>query len=241
MKNGLSLLNSETLSPGQRVRLLAMETTKSKWTTVLIGSKIGQYLILEVPKVNNLPIVLDDHSQWAVNFINQGLIFSFNSEIISSILRPFPLVFISFPSETQVSNLRTDKRYPVHIQAIFKILGPWPGSTAAEAQGSSHLSFSSAEASTASPTIIKGLILDLSWGGCLVATTYELPKNSLVSLTLYLEDPEPIEGLLTTRMACRQLRGTFYTGLSFLNVTPSEVIDRLNDFLSDIERKPLRF
>ncbi|MDR0355700.1 MAG: flagellar brake protein [Deltaproteobacteria bacterium] len=216
MSDGSVIFSADTLTPGQRVRLLAMESIKSKWSTVLIGSRPQRYIVLEVPKINGLPIVLDEQSQWSVTFINKGQIFSFPSNIISTINRPFPLAFLSWPENVSISNLRTDKRYPVNIPITFSRL-----------EG-------------AKEPIAKGLLLDLSWGGCLAATTMDIPEEESLSLNLYLDNDTVIEGLLVEKKGGRNQQGTFYTGLSFLPSNKVEVTDRLGDFLNEIENMPLR-
>jgi c-di-GMP-binding flagellar brake protein YcgR len=195
---------------------MAMGTIKSKWTTVLIGSRPGRYLIVEVPRVNGLPVVLDEGSGWSITFITRGQIFIFPSEVVSTINRPFSLAFLSWPNTVEVSNLRTDKRYPVNIPVTF-----------AEKDGSNEV-------------VAKGLLLDLSWGGCLAASTVELPERTLLSMTMYLDSNNAIEGLIVEKKGSRNQQGTFYTGLSFVASNKVEVTDRLTEFLSDIESMPLR-
>jgi c-di-GMP-binding flagellar brake protein YcgR len=216
MNGEQQVLSPEILFPGQRIRLMALGTVKSKWTTVLIGSRPGRYLILEVPKINGLPVVLDEGSDWSITFISRGQIFIFPSTIVSTINRPFSLAFLSWPAAVEISNLRTDKRYPVNIPVTF------------------------AEAENMSDLIAKGLLLDLSWGGCLAASTVELPEQTLLSMTMYLDSNNAIEGLIVEKKGSRNQQGTFYTGLSFVASNKVEVTDRLTEFLSDIESMPLR-
>jgi hypothetical protein len=216
MSDGTVNFTAETLIPGQRVRLLAMETIKSKWSTVLIGSRPQRYIVLEVPKVNGLPIVLDEQSQWSVTFINKGQIISFASGVLSTINRPYALAFMSWPEKVSISNLRTDKRYPVNIPVTFSRL-----------EGTNE-------------AIAKGLLLDLSWGGCLAATTMDIPEETPLALNMYLDNDTVIEGLMVEKKGGRNQQGTFYTGLSFLPSNPVDVTDRLGDFLNDIENMPLR-
>ena len=208
-------LTPEVLVSGQRVRLLAMETLKSKWSTVIVGSRKGRYLILEVPKVNSLPVLFEDDSPWSINFIRQGRIYNFQSRVLSTIARPVPLVFFSFPETVEVANLRTEKRYPVNIPFVVERAREAP-----------------------SPFQGKGLLLDLSMGGGLAASSVELPDGPL-AISLWLDDDSTISGLLAEKRGSRSQQGTFYTGLSFLPNKP-EVMDRLGELIQDIENIPLR-
>jgi c-di-GMP-binding flagellar brake protein YcgR len=193
-----------------------METTKSRWNTVLIGARPGRYLIFDMPKANNMPVKLDEGSRWAVNFITHGQIFTFNSEVIGSCYRPVPLVFFSYPESIEISNLRNDKRYPVNIPVTLE--------------------------TTADPPelVTKGLILDLSWGGCLTASTVPIPENVILNMSLYLDNTNTIQGLMVERKSSRDKQGTYYTGFSFLSSNPVEVTDRLGELIHEIESIPLR-
>jgi c-di-GMP-binding flagellar brake protein YcgR len=212
---GLLVLTPEILLSGQRVRLLAMETLKSKWTTVIVGSRKGRYLVLEVPRVNGLPVLFEDNSPWSVNFIRQGRIYNFDSRVTATIARPFPLVFLTWPDIVETANLRTEKRYPVNIPFIVE------GTRDSDP-----------------PFQAKGLLLDLSWGGGLAASSVELPEGPL-RISLWLDDNNSIDGLMAERKGSRGQQGTYYTGLSFLP-NKSEVMDRLGELIEDIENIPLR-
>jgi c-di-GMP-binding flagellar brake protein YcgR len=209
------ILTPEILVSGQRVRLLAMETLKSKWTSTIVGSRQGKYLVLESPRVNSLPVIFEDDSLWSINFIRQGRIFNFESRVLSSIARPYPLVFFSFPLRVEMANLRVDKRYPVNI--------PFIAERVQEADP---------------PFQAKGLLLDISWGGGLAATVVELPDDHL-KLSLFVGDAASIEGLVVEKRGSRSQSGTFYTGLSFA-VNKPEIMDLLGELISDFESTPLR-
>jgi c-di-GMP-binding flagellar brake protein YcgR len=216
MSESLPSLSPEVLVCGLRIRILAMETTKSRWNTVLIGARPGRYLIFDMPKVNNMPVKLDEGSRWAVNFITHGQIFTFHSEVVGSCYRPFPLVFFSYPDSIEISNLRNDKRYPVNIPVTVETLGDSP------------------------ELVSKGLILDLSWGGCLAASTVEIPDNIILNMTMYLDNTTTIQGLLVEKKSSRSKQGTHYTGFSFPASNSVEVMDRLGEFIQEIESIPLR-
>jgi c-di-GMP-binding flagellar brake protein YcgR len=217
MTDSQLLLGPDILVSGLRIRILAMETTKSKWNTTLIGSRPGRYLIFEMPRVNNMPVKLDDGSRWSVNFISHGQIFAFYSEVIGSSYRPFPLVYFTYPENAEISNLRNDKRYPVNIPVTI-------------------------ETTTDTPPVLvtKGLVLDLSWGGCLAASTAPIPADVVLAMTIYLENSAKIEGIQVEKKSCRSKQGTYYTGFSFLPSNPVAVTDKIAELISDIESIPLR-
>jgi c-di-GMP-binding flagellar brake protein YcgR len=208
----------DSLAPGLKVRLLAMETTKSKWDTIYIGSKPKRYLILEQPRINGLPIKFDDNSKWSINFINNGQIFNFRCEVIGTCSRPVPLLFLSYPDSVETANLRNNKRYPVRIPMTVE---------------------AAAEEGPEEP-LAKGLILDLSLGGCLAATTADLPPERTLLVTLYFDDKKIINGVKMEKKSGRRVMGTFYSGLSFLPTNSPEVNNQVTDIINDIENIPLR-
>jgi c-di-GMP-binding flagellar brake protein YcgR len=193
-----------------------METTKSKWTTLLVGARAGRFLVFDMPKANNTPVKLDDSSRWSVNFISHGQVFTFQSGVVGSTFRPFPLLFLAWPDRVDISNLRNDKRYPVNIPVTFESAGEIPG------------------------LVGKGLILDLSWGGCLAASTAEIPDEPALRMNMYLDGVSAIQGLKVEKKSCRNKQGTFYTGFSFLPTNPPSVSDRIGEIISEIESSPLR-
>jgi c-di-GMP-binding flagellar brake protein YcgR len=210
-------LSPDILICGLRIRILAMETTKSKWNTMLIGARPGRFLIFDMPRANNMPVKLDDGSRWAVNFISHGQIFTFYSEVIGSSYRPFPVVFFSYPDSIEISNLRNDKRYPVNIPVTIETTTDTP------------------------PKLVtKGLVLDLSWGGCLAASTVAVPADIVLAMTIYLDNSNTIEGIMVEKKSCRNKQGTYYTGFSFLPSNPVKVTDRIGELITEIESMPLR-
>ncbi|MDR3154485.1 MAG: flagellar brake protein [Deltaproteobacteria bacterium] len=216
MTDSQPTLSPEVLACGLRVRLMAMETTRAKWATTLIGARPGRFLIFDMPKANNIPMRLDESSRWSVNFISHGHFYTFQSEVVGSSYRPYPLVFFAWPEKVDVSNLRNDKRYPVNIPITIE--------TAEEP-----------------PRLLgKGLILDFSFGGCLAASTAEIPDSVPLKMNIYLEAGSVIEGLLVERKSCRSKQGTFYTGFSFLPVNSPSVTDGIGEIISEIESSPLR-
>lgn len=222
----------KTLSPdalicGSSIRLLALETTKSKWTTTFIGSRPGRYLIVDMPKLAGAPVKLDDGTRWAANFISKGAVYSFNTEVLGYTYRLVPLLFLSYPTDVEVANLRTEKRYPVNIPVVFTITGIPPAEEGAE---------------PVSPPsdALKALIVDISEGGFMMACPLPLPLDTTIEAALYLPKGEPIGGVKATVRACRGKPGGCFIGLAYDQSNPPGVMERLNALISNIENMPLR-
>lgn len=220
-------LPPDALICGSSIRLLALETTKSKWTTTFIGSRPGRYLIVDMPKLAGAPVKLDDGTRWAANFISRGAVYSFNTEVLGYTYRLVPLLFLSYPKDVEVANLRTEKRYPVNIPVVFTITGIPPAEEGAE---------------PAAPPegALKALGVDISEGGFMMACPLPLPLDTTIEATLYLPKGEPIDGVKATVRACRGKPGGCFIGLAYDQSNQPEVMDRLNALISNIENMPLR-
>ncbi|MDL2226945.1 flagellar brake protein [Deltaproteobacteria bacterium OttesenSCG-928-M10] len=213
-------LSPDILICGTSIRLLALETTKSKWSTVFIGSRPGRYLIVEMPKVAGAPVKLDDNTRWSANFISKGAVYSFNTEVIGYTYRLVPLLFLEYPQEVEVANLRTEKRYPVHIPIISEVL-----------EGSEELS---------AKGLLKALVVDISEGGFMMACPVALEPDTVIETTFYLPKKEPMAGIKAVVRACRGKPGGYFIGLAYSQSNSPEVWSRLKDLIISIENMPLR-
>ena len=220
-------LPADVLVSGVTIRLLAMETTKSKWTTTLIGSRPGRYLIVEMPKMGGAPVKLDEGTRWAVNFISKGTVFSFTSEIIGYTYRMVPLLFLSWPQDLQIANLRNEKRYPVNIPATVKIINP-PATSGDD------------ERNNLPESEITSLVVDISEGGFLMISPDPLPQETTVETAFHLPQGEPIAGLQAVVRTCRGKPGGYLIGLSLAPSNPPEAGTRLGNFNNNLENIPLR-
>lgn len=225
-------LPPDVLISGTTIRLLALETTKSKWTTILIGARPGRYLIVEMPKMGGAPVKLDDGTKWAVNFISKGAVYSFNSEILGYTYRLVPLLFLSYPQQVEVANLRNEKRYPVNIPAISKVVLPPPDFKGASEEENGAAALPEGEIST--------LVVDISEGGFMMISPVALPPETTIEAVFHLPQGDPIAGLQAVVKTCRGKPGGFLTGLSLAQSNPPEAISRLGNFITSIENMPLR-
>ena len=221
-------LSPDVLISGTSIRLLALETTKSKWTTMLIGARPGRYLIVEMPRVAGAPVKLDDGTRWAANFISKGAVYSFNTAVLGYTYRLVPLLFLEYPAEAEVANLRTEKRYPVNIPVISKVTGGAMPEAASEAEA----------AALANP--LKALAVDISEGGFMMASPVPMSPDMTIDAVFYLPKEEPLRGVQAVVRACRGKPGGYFIGLAYSQQNSPEVMGRLNALINSIENMPLR-
>ena len=227
----------EVLTCGLSLRLTALETTKSKWSTMLIGARPGRYLTVEMPRVGGAPMKLDEGTRWSANFISKGTVYSFNTEVTGATFRPVPLLFLQYPEEVEVANLRTVKRYPVNIPVVAKVL-QWP-STPVELDGEGEAASGSRPLPPVGP--LKALVVDISEGGFMMASPLPLLMEAVMENSFYLPRAEPLNGIQAVVRACRGKPGGYFIGLAYVVAgSPPAGLARLTDLITDIENMPLR-
>ena len=214
-------LPPDVLICGTSIRLLALETTKSKWSTIFIGSRPGRYLIVEMPKAAGAPVKLDESTRWSANFISKGAVYSFNTEVIGYTYRMVPLLFLAYPNEIEVANLRTEKRYPVNIPLISEVR---EGSEEMHANG-----------------MLKALAVDISEGGFMMACPHALEPETTIEATFYLPKREPLNSVKAVVRTCRGKPGGYFIGLAYSQSNSPDTLGRLKDVIINIENMPLRF
>ena len=222
---------------GLSLRLTALETTKSKWSVMLIGARPGRYLITEMPRGGGAPVKLDEGSRWSANFISRGTLFSFNTEVIWAIFRPVPLLFLHYPEEVEVASLRLGKRYPVNIPIISKVL-QWPPPPDGQGGGGEGAPPSYFEPPAGE---LKALVVDISEGGFMMASPQPLLPEAVLESSFHLPKDEVLNGIQGVVRTCRGKPGGYFVGLAYdVSASPPAGLARLNDLIVDIEIMPLR-
>lgn len=212
---------------GSSMHLLGLGTIRAKWRVIFVGFRPGRYLMVEMPRAGGVSVKLDEGTMWSTTFLNQGRLHTFSTEVLGYTYRLTPILFLSYPTEVEVSNLRSEKRYPVNIPLTFKIKSfppPLEGQEPHEVSENQH----------------RGLVADISENGFLMATTVALPPETVIACVFYLPGEEPVSGLLAVSRACRAKPGGFSVGMAYLPANLPETIGRLNSLINHIENIPLR-
>jgi hypothetical protein len=90
----------------------------------LIGIREGKYLIISSPKITNKNHLKSDvdsnfplNSKLILRSLSGGTIYGFESTVIKVIHEPDVLIFIEYPNEIEIYNLRKEKRVKINIPA----------------------------------------------------------------------------------------------------------------------------
>jgi c-di-GMP-binding flagellar brake protein YcgR len=209
---------TEYLTPGLRLKLMAQASIKSKLVAVLVGFRHRRFLVVERPTVGGAPVSMETGTRWLASFLNQGCVFSFATEVLGATHAPFPLVFLEYPERFDETSLRQGKRFPVQISTLIEAHGvPANGDPA------------------------KGLIRDLSDGGCQLVTTHAFAVGTMVRLTLALKPDQSLSDLMAEVKSQADLGGRFVLGMSFAPGLTSDSYQVLRRFIEDLRAMPLRF
>lgn len=167
--------------------------------TDLVGIVQGEYLILRMPLVSGIRARLAQGAPVTMRYLLGGVIFGFSTSVITFISRPGFLVFLAFPDMVEQLELRQHRR----VNCLFPVALHLP------------------------EAILRGIMLDLSLGGCRVAlepggelTADDIAGKDLVVLHLpTLQDAENI--VLSCRVKTAHTSGNrIHAGLQFLDMEP---------------------
>jgi c-di-GMP-binding flagellar brake protein YcgR len=118
--------------------------------TVLVGMERGLYLIVRTPPTPGTWTKLHKENHTVVRYLYKGVVYGFKCTLLGVMNEPFPLLFLSYPTEIETINLRKQERVDCLLPAVARI-------------GDSSY---------------KGVILDISRSGCSFAFTMDTPESS---------------------------------------------------------------
>lgn len=125
--------------------MVHLDGVEGRLRSSLVGIKIHEYLIIETPKMVGIESKLFEQNKVTVIFIYSGVVYGFKSFILNSITNPSRLLFITFPEESERQDLRGSQRVECYIPSIARL-------------AEDDLDY-------------RGIILDISPGGCRYSTT----------------------------------------------------------------------
>lgn len=200
--------------------MMALESIKSKLQATLVGYRKNRYLIVERPSAGTTPLGLTEGTRWMVNFVREGDIYTFQSQVMGTVSRPIPLIFLVYPKEINRTSLRQADRIPVNLPVLMRQ--------------------NSASNQEEYPTY-KGLIRDISEGGCQVVTTFAYPIETLLQLTVVIDEERRMENVTAEVKSHQNLGERHVLGLSFMPGRTTDVYPRLVAFVEQLKSMPIRF
>lgn len=140
--------------------LLVSLGSKDRLRTSFIGMKDLDYMILQLPVIPGILDSLSPGTRIKVRYLIEGRVYGFSSDLIGHVIRPKPVMFISFPYSVEELNLRACDRVDTFLPVEAKV----------------------------GEAVFQGKIRDLSCGGCWLVVDEPEEMAKLKSLDLAQED-----------------------------------------------------
>lgn len=102
--------------------IMEIGSLNTKLSSIFVGYVRNRYLAVQIPYVPdaNKDFIfqyMQTKNKVTVRYMHLGSVMGFSSYIIKYILTPFPLLFMTFPAQVEIFNLRKQKR----ISCLFPI------------------------------------------------------------------------------------------------------------------------
>ena len=86
--------------------VVSLEGVESRLNSTMVGWDTGKYLIITTPRKQGIGSKLFEGNSVIIRYIQSGIVFGFQSRILSTINNPVPLTFISYPTIVERRELR---------------------------------------------------------------------------------------------------------------------------------------
>lgn len=83
---------------------------EGKYRTTLVGMHAFEFLILKIPSTPGLKKKFSRGSTVVSRYLHRGVVYGFNSSVLSVASEPCPLLFIAYPQSCETLSLRNDER-----------------------------------------------------------------------------------------------------------------------------------
>ena len=212
------IFEGRMLSIGFGTRLqtqLGKKGDELKIASILVGIVPDESLMIRVPSVPGILNKLIEGEPITVRYIYGGNVYGFSSTIMSYVGKPALIVFVTYPASVEILSLRKAQRLECLLPAAIRMAGKE----------------------------FRGVILDISVGGCRVSTEYEerdyifidVEKNVQLSfqLTGTAED-QIINGRVQNVRKDNKLAEM---GIQF-DAENVEVIDKIKEYIDKFSNLP---
>jgi c-di-GMP-binding flagellar brake protein YcgR len=87
--------------------------------TNVIGFESGSYIIVKLAGDNG-DSGITVNSSCSARLLHEGVIYTFNTEVLAAMTSPAPLIFLKYPARIESVQLRRDRRYRVNLPAVLQ-------------------------------------------------------------------------------------------------------------------------
>jgi c-di-GMP-binding flagellar brake protein YcgR len=189
------MMTNSLFNPGTLVTLELPRDKNLKLKTSFLGYKEEEYIFLDFPSSKTGYLPIEDDAPCIIRFVTNGQVYGFQSFILKILKHPFPFLIIKYPQSLEHIELRTSYRYPVKLEISFSLDGSDGG------EGNR----------------LKGLIIDISEGGCLLQTKDHFRLGTILFLFINLPQIGTINDLEARVHRIDKKRDHYSLGLNFSN------------------------
>jgi len=159
------------------------------YQTELIGWKRNQFLVADSPLLDGRPVKISKGIAYIGHFQILRTVYGFETSVLDIGSKPFPIIFLTYPEVIKEMYLRRHKRAKINVPAsIYSIVTR------------------------------TGDIMDLSEGGCLMATEYYYEVGAEFYLSFQLPKGPTIEHIKAIVRNVRRSQSKILLGIEFAEI-----------------------
>lgn len=113
------LLDETRIQPGAAMQLQG-NLDASRYTVRLIGYLKGKSVVVTNPFQDGAPLYLKDGLSFVVRIFSGKFVFAFPCTVLSSVVKPYPHMHLSYPPEVVGINIRKGERVRLRTIAAFE-------------------------------------------------------------------------------------------------------------------------
>jgi c-di-GMP-binding flagellar brake protein YcgR len=189
---------------------IALKGTEGRLKSSVVGSELDKYLIIRTPRVTGTAIMLNEGDNVSVTYLCSGTVYGFQSTLLHQVQKPAPLIFLSWPELIETKDIREHHRIEAYLAATANIHG----------------------------RECKGMIYDISLGGCRFTATISAPAAEAEALQVQVGEPilltfelpgvgRPLQLSGETRNVAQDSTGSTW-GVKFADLDADELRELLN-------------
>ena len=169
-----------------------------RYQTSIVGNKPGKFILIDNPLVNGLPL-FKVGDKVVIRYLAEGIVFGFESGIISVINTPCTLAFLDIPSSIEEKSLRRSSRINTFLFGKITFSGT-------DILGAEKLKTKEV------------MILNLSSEGCMISVSEDFSQGEKVQLNFDLPNGKKVQISNCVVRRIEKSKKDFFYGVEFVNL-----------------------
>jgi c-di-GMP-binding flagellar brake protein YcgR len=140
---------------------IKIKGVEARLKSCVVGLELDKFLIIRTPRMAGIETMLFEGDKVSVIYLCSGTVYGFHTTLLYSIQKPSPLIFLSWPELIESKDIREFQRVEAYLPATASIHG----------------------------IECKGIISDISVGGCRFTATTSLSKTEGDAIQIQVGEP----------------------------------------------------